>query len=125
MILFSGSNPQIRQADIQKSNCDGFFSKDSHPSVIVEAIQDLSLGKKIAGDDQNKLVIPDGEVSVSSRELDVLRLIAQGLINKAIGEKLFISASTVDTHRKNLLIKFGVNNVASLVAEAYKRGILP
>lgn len=125
IILFSGSNPQVRQANIQKSNCDGFFSKDTHPAIIVEAIQQLSLGEKIAEDDQNKLILPEGEISVSSRELEVLRLIAQGLINKAIGEKLFISASTVDTHRKNLLIKFGVNNVASLVAEAYKRGVLP
>jgi len=125
VILFSGSNPMIRQKDIQFSKCDGFFSKESHPSVIVEAIQALAHGKKITVDDQNKLNETGEDITVSSRELDVLKLIAQGFINKEIGDKLFISASTVDTHRKNLLLKFGVNNVASLVAEAYKRGILP
>jgi len=124
VILFSGSNPLIRPKDIQISMCDGFFSKESHPSVIVEAIQALAHGKKISVDDQNKLDVTDEDIIVSSRELDVLKLISQGFINKEIGEKLFISPLTVDTHRKNLLLKFGVNNVASLVAEAYKRGIL-
>jgi len=61
---------------------------------------------------------------LSSREKEVLQLIAEGLPNNQIAEKLFLSAHTVDTHRKNLLTKFGVNNTASLIHFASKHNII-
>lgn len=61
---------------------------------------------------------------LSSREREVLQLIAEGLPNNQIAEKLFLSAHTVDTHRKNLLTKFGVSNTASLIHFASKHNII-
>ena len=52
---------------------------------------------------------------ITRREKEVLELIAGGMTNNEIGEKLFISPSTVDTHRKNLLSKFEAKNTAALV----------
>jgi DNA-binding CsgD family transcriptional regulator len=52
---------------------------------------------------------------ITRREKEVLELIAEGMTNIAIAQKLFISISTVDTHRKNLLAKFDVKNTALLI----------
>ncbi len=64
------------------------------------------------------------EVILSKREQQVLELIAEGLSNKEIGDRLFISARTVDGHRTNLLAKFGVNNTAKLLMKAVREGFL-
>lgn len=52
---------------------------------------------------------------VTRRELQVLELIAEGLTNNEIVEKIFVSVTTVETHRENLLLKLGAKNVAELV----------
>ena len=57
---------------------------------------------------------------LSSREKEVLVLIADGFTNPQIAGKLFISLHTVDSHRKNLLTKFAVNNTAGLIKLAAK-----
>jgi DNA-binding NarL/FixJ family response regulator len=59
---------------------------------------------------------------LTRREKEVLELIATGLTNQEIADKLFISNTTVETHRKNLLQKFEVRNVAALVSKAVKGG---
>lgn len=64
------------------------------------------------------------EIVLSRREQQVLELIAEGLSNKEIGERLFISTRTVDGHRNSLLQKFNVHNTAKLIMEAVKRGFL-
>jgi DNA-binding CsgD family transcriptional regulator len=56
--------------------------------------------------------------------LEVLRLIAEGYTNQEIADQLFISAWTVDTHRKNLLLKFEARNTASLVKIAVSKGLI-
>ncbi len=59
-------------------------------------------------------------VNISSREVEVLRLIARGYSSKILAAELNISQHTADSHRKNLLAKFNVKNTAELVNEAYK-----
>jgi len=61
---------------------------------------------------------------LTRREKEVLELIASGLTNQEIADKLFISYSTVDTHRTNLLLKFKAKNVAVLISLASKNGFL-
>lgn len=66
-----------------------------------------------------------GELPVlTHREKEVLQLIATGLTNQEIADKLFISSTTVETHRKNLLQKFKANNVAALINLAAKGGFV-
>jgi DNA-binding NarL/FixJ family response regulator len=59
-------------------------------------------------------------VSLSQRELEIIQLIAEGLTNSQIAENLFISTHTVNTHRKNIMYKLGVNNTAAIVMYAVK-----
>lgn len=62
--------------------------------------------------------------NLSAREIEIIRLISQGLTNKKIATKLFLSVHTVSTHRKNVLNKLKLNNSSELVAFAIKKGII-
>jgi len=62
--------------------------------------------------------------SISKREQQVLKLIAQEFSSKEIAEKLYLSAHTVMSHRKNLMQKLMVRNGAGLVREGFMRGLL-
>jgi len=63
-------------------------------------------------------------IKISSRESEIIRFVAEGLTNKEIADKLFLSAHTVTTHRKNIMAKLGVNNTAGLVLFAIKNNIV-
>lgn len=63
-------------------------------------------------------------VNISDRENEVITMIAEGLTNGKIAEKLFISAHTVNTHRKNIMQKLGVRNTAAIVMYAVKTGLV-
>ena len=59
-------------------------------------------------------------VSLSQRELEIIQLIAEGMTNAQIADRLFISTHTVNTHRKNIMFKLGVKNTAAIVMYAVK-----
>ena len=63
-------------------------------------------------------------ISISEREVEVIALIAEGYTNGQIAEKLFISNHTVNTHRKNIMKKLGVNNTAGIVMYAAKTNLV-
>lgn len=63
-------------------------------------------------------------VVLSERELEIISLIADGYTNQQVAEKLFLSAHTVNTHRKNIMSKLGVNNTAGIVMYAVKANLV-
>lgn len=63
-------------------------------------------------------------IRISSRESEIIRLVAEGLTNKEIADRLFLSTHTVTTHRKNIMAKVGVNNTAGLVLFAIRNNIM-
>lgn len=67
---------------------------------------------------------PRGGDLLTEREAEVLELVAQGLTNRQIGERLFISGKTVSVHVSNVLAKLGVASRAEAVAVAHRRGLL-
>jgi DNA-binding NarL/FixJ family response regulator len=90
-----------------------FFSKDIH---IGDRDEDF----------RNTITIEDKQIDeiLSRRELEVLRLICKEYSNAEIAEKLFLSVSTVETHRKNLIAKLGVNNTVGLVKFALRNNLI-
>ena len=64
------------------------------------------------------------QAGLSAREIEVLKLVADGLNNQAIGERLFVSEHTVHRHVANILDKLSVSSRAAAVAQAARRGIL-
>lgn len=63
-------------------------------------------------------------IKISSRELEIIDLIAQGFTTKEIAAKLFLSAHTVMTHRKNIMSKLGVKNTAGIVIYAVRENLI-
>lgn len=63
-------------------------------------------------------------VKLSSREIEVLKLIAEGKSSSKIADQLFISMNTVDTHRKNMMAKCGVNKITELITFATKNNLI-
>jgi DNA-binding NarL/FixJ family response regulator len=61
---------------------------------------------------------------LTEREIEIVRLIAEGLINREIAERLGISVKTVDTHRGNIMEKLNVHNTAELIKYAIRKGIV-
>ena len=61
---------------------------------------------------------------LSSRETEIVRLIAREFSNKEISRTLHISVGTVETHRRNIFQKMGAKNMAGLIHRAYQCGIL-
>jgi len=80
----------------------------------------------MAEDFRSTITIDDKQIDeiLSRRELEVLKLICREYSNAEIAAKLFLSVSTVETHRKNLIAKLGVNNTVGLVKFALKHRLI-
>lgn len=109
----------------------GYLLKNSSKEELLDAIYKVSNGEKyfssevtmsLLNKDQSKS--SSSAIDFTKRELDVIKLIADGYTNKEVGDKLFISHRTVDTHRTNIMKKVGVNNVAGLISYAIKNGLV-
>ena len=108
---------------------NGFILKSSDTTEILEAIKQIINGNSYISESvadllKGKLHTNSDLPVLTRREVEVLKLIADGLTNQEIAEKLFISSWTVDSHRKNLLLKFNAKNTAILVKTAVTSGII-
>ena len=117
-----------------QAGADGFIFKSAEREELEEAIACLINNKKYYSDKailslaeaQNEVFISDKEAlktMLTERELQILKLISQEMSGIQIAEKLFISPTTVESHRKNLFSKIGVNTSVGLVKYALKHGI--
>ena len=100
-----------------------------HISMILKAIDDRESNQpKRIQIEQEKVVVPKREKDVSDtlsfRELEVLELVAQGLRNKEISEKLFIQANTIKQHLKNIFVKLDVNSRIMAVNRAEELNLI-
>lgn len=104
----------------------GYLLKNSSADEIESAIRKVMAGKEtwLGREDMRESIHDHNQLLLTRREIEVLRLIAEGLTNHEIAEKLFVSDSTVDSHRKNLISKLQVKNTAALVRTAFEKKIL-
>lgn len=112
-LLKNAGIEELRTALKTVANGGTYFSKQIN---ITDAESDF----------RNTITIDDnlvGEV-LSKREIEILKLICKEFSNAEIAKKLFLSVSTVETHRKNLIAKLGVNNTVGLVKFAIKNNLI-
>lgn len=115
---------------IMQNGASGYLLKNAAKEEILEAIDAVMAGKKyLSFEVTDMLLQTPAEAAapiaiLTRREKEVLGLIAEGLTNPEIAEKLFVSPLTVDSHRKNLLHKLQAKNTAALVAVAVKTGLI-
>ena len=113
----------------------GYVLKDSPPSELVAAIETVYRGGTFFSPKVSETVLNEymktvrskgkkGSVELSRRESEVLTLIAEGLGNKEIAAKLFLSVRTVETHRERIIRKLDIHTVAGLTRYALTKGIV-
>ncbi|MBK9447893.1 MAG: response regulator transcription factor [Bacteroidetes bacterium] len=113
---------------------NGYLLKESDPDEVEMAIRAVmetgfyfndrvsrAMLSKIVKGDKFKPVFA-GLVQLTDREVEILDHVCRGLTNPEIGDKLFISARTVEGHRQNIMEKMGVRNTAGMIIYAIKKG---
>lgn len=111
-LLKNTGKEELQEAIDNIINGESYFSKE-----VTERIMEGLQKKKIA--EKNTYI-----VELTEREIEVLKLIVQEFTTAEIAEKLFISPHTVETHRKNLISKLNVRNIAGLVKYAMQNGLV-
>ncbi len=106
----------------------GFLLKDEREDRLFDAIREAASGKSsLAPGVASRLVERlrgDAGSQISGREIEILRLVAQGLSNREIARELFISDSTVKAHMLHIFDKLGVTDRTAAVTTALSRGII-
>ena len=113
----------------------GYVLKDSSPSELFAAIEAVHRGDTYFSAKVSQTVVNDfvkiarskgkkGGVELSRREIEVLTLIAEGLGNKEIASRLFVSVRTVETHRERIIRKLDIHTVAGLTRYTLTKGIV-
>ena len=99
------------------NGASGYVLKNATQQELMEAIKTVAKGKTYLSFEVSQTLrnTINSTVVLTRREKEVLNLIAEGMTNNEIAAKLFVSSTTVDTHRKNLLTKFEAKNTASLI----------
>lgn len=121
VIAISNSNEYSIITRMLDSGAAGYVLKSSDAEELIRCIED-ALSGNIALSAEVKQILTDNRSTIipviTRRELQVLTMLANGYNSVQIGEQIFISPATVETHRRNLLKKFNVVNVAALIHRA-------
>ncbi|RFS22059.1 DNA-binding response regulator [Chitinophaga silvatica] len=116
-----------------RSGALGYLLKNTNINTLRQAIQALSernrfidpqLEERLVLEAITRQRISNSEVPLTENEAEILKLIAEEMSTQEISERLSISSRTAEKHRSNIIQKLGIKNVAGLVREAYKRGLI-
>lgn len=109
-----------------KAGADGCLLKSRGSKDLLDAIERV-MSSKSYFDNVNDFLEPNNHpvYNLSEREIEIIKLIVNGLTSANIADKLFISEHTVKTHRKNIFKKMGVNSVSQLTTFAINNKLLP
>ena len=133
IIAFSSFDDTHYIKQIMRSGASGYLLKNADQQAIITAIKQVVNGEEFIDESIKKILIQESlsgqrrslfDIPLTKREKEILQLIADGLSNQEVADKLFISLRTVETHRFNLTQKLDVKNAAGLVKEAIKRGLV-
>lgn len=119
-----------------KLGVQGYLYKSSEPAELIEGVEKIATGKTFYTSAVTENLVKSDTLfkqasyeqtiqlaQLSDREKEILTLIAQGMSNTEIGNKLSISPRTVDSHRQNLMKKLEVKNLAGLIRFAITSGL--
>lgn len=111
-----------------EAGASGYLLKDASPETIADAVAAAARGETVLASGLAQRLVSrmraPAEPALTSRELEVLRLVAQGAGNRAIAKELFVSEATVKTHLVHAYDKLGVDNRTGAVTAARERGLL-
>jgi DNA-binding NarL/FixJ family response regulator len=136
LILSAHSDPEYVE-QVVKAGALGYLVKQSSGEIVAKAIRELQKGKTFFTSSIAKRLrdeyqrSPDGvglrkkgDTELTSREAELLQLVAEGHVNKQIASELGISIKTVEKHRQNLMEKLNIHDIAGLTRFAIAAGII-
>jgi DNA-binding NarL/FixJ family response regulator len=130
VILLSGNISDDEVVEAMRLGAKGVVLKEMAPSLLVQCIRKVAAGgiwleKEAIGRALEKLFQRDGDrASLTPRELEIVRMVAQGIGNREAGERLFISEGTVKTHLHAIYEKLGLKGRVQLATYARENGLL-
>ena len=112
-VVKSETGDQLEQAveTVLRGEC--YFSSEVQKSILKRYSSTISKKRAV-----------DSDIRLTAREIEIVKLIGEGLTNLEMADRLFISARTVETHRANLMKKVGVKNAIELVRKVEKLGLI-
>ncbi len=121
--------------NMKQAGAKGYVLKNISPKELITAIETVLSGKKYYAKEISekltdlkrkdiKTMSEREKLGVTNRQIEILKLISDGMTNEDISKKLKLAKRTIDTHRQNLLVKLGVNNTAALIKKATELSIL-
>ncbi len=135
IIMFTVSDQEDDVVAALRAGADGYLLKDMEPEDMIAQLHQAAVGKLVISDRLTTLLAealrsnkpqkssrPDYD-SLTPREKDILKLIAEGLSNKMIGRKLDISDGTVKVHVKHLLKKLNLRSRVEVAVWAVEEGL--
>jgi len=132
-ILVMTENPSNENIiKILEKSITHFISKNCSKEELLNALSAIGknenfLCKEVVEALLKENIISKNKISnihLTKKEFEIIQLIAQGLTTKEIAAKDFLSIHTINTHRKNILKKLGINNTSELIMYAIKTGIV-
>jgi DNA-binding NarL/FixJ family response regulator len=136
LVLTMHESDQIVQNALD-AGAHGYVLKSDLTKSLVKAVKDVSGGKRSLTPKVSEIVLEgfirakspreeerQADAQPTSREIEVIRLLAEGKVNKEIATMLGIAVSTVETHRARIMHKLGIHSLAELIYYAMRHGIV-
>lgn len=127
ILIIDTVEDKLEIVQIMQLGVHGYILRTCDKEEIIEAVDAIEHGKNFFCSNVlkfNEDVEAQGKSSLSLREIEILKLISNGLTNNEIADKLYLSSHTVATHRKNLMRKLNAKNNVDLVISAIKESII-
>ena len=126
VVMFSGQSEDVYAISTLKAGASGYLSKSVQPEMIEEALQKVGSGGIFISNDLAQRLAFDESTNkprrlfrrLSTREVEVLKLLAAGRRNKHIAEELDLNEKTVSTYKARLMRKLNVDNMVDLLQQA-------
>ncbi len=117
-----------------EAGASGYLFKNCTYAQLIKAIETVYAGKKYLGDEITEVLIEDyldntdskstDTDSLTERELEVLKLYAEGKTTREISEQLFVSVKTIGTHKQHIQEKLGIKTTVEMIKYALKKGVI-
>ncbi len=136
VVILSMHNNDAYIFEAFRNGASAYVLKDSQTSDLIKAVREVAAGRRYLSPPLSERalelytkklasVVRDSYETLTTREREVLQMVAEGRTSAEIANRLFISPRTAEGHRANLMRKLALQNHTDLVRFALKRGILP
>ena len=132
LVLTNYNQPELVE-EVRKMKADGFLVKNSSAAVLKDAIEIILSGQEYFPDAADLKTIPDEsyffddflkKYQLTKREVGIIRMVCKEMSSRQIADSLFLSELTVNTHRRNILRKLEIKNIAGLINFAKENQLL-